>query len=120
MGSIDHLNLEVMLDSGALISLLSQASVTKMTNTTEKPILKVLLRTASGMQLPVVNYVATSVLIQNTEASLQYEFFVVNDLITPAILGLDFLQQHGFLKCSHQSVSKKETSTITTHCGGGP
>ena len=74
MGYIDHLNLEVMLDSGASISLLSQASVVKMTNTIEKPILKVLLRTASGMQLPVAYYVTTSVLIQSMETPLQHGF----------------------------------------------
>ena len=55
MGSVGHLNLEVMLDSGASIFLLAQASVARMTNTIEKPIPKVLLKTASGMQLPVVN-----------------------------------------------------------------
>ena len=90
MGSVGHLNLEVMLDSGASISLLAQASVAKMTNTIEKPIPKVLLKTASDMQLPVVNYITASVLIQNMETPLQHDFFVVSDLITPAILGLDF------------------------------
>ena len=74
MGSVGHLNLEVMLDSGASISLLAQASVAKMTNTIEKPIPKVLLKTASGMQLPVVNYITASVLIQNMETPLQHDF----------------------------------------------
>ena len=58
MDSVGHLNLEVMLDSGASISLLAQASVVKITNTIEKPIPKVLLKTASGLQLPIVNYVS--------------------------------------------------------------
>ena len=70
MGSVGHLNLEVMLDLRASISLLAQASVAKMTNTIEKPIPKVLLKTASGMHLTVVNYVTTSVLVQNMETPL--------------------------------------------------
>ena len=49
-----HLNLKVMLDSGSSISLLAQANVEQMTNITEKPVPKVLLRTASGIPLPVV------------------------------------------------------------------
>ena len=95
MGSIGHLNLEVMLDSGSSISLLAQANVAQMTNIIEKPVPKVLLRTASGIPFPVVSYVTASVLIQNVETLLQHDFFVVSDLIVPAILGLDFLQQHG-------------------------
>ena len=74
MGSVGHLNLEMMLDSGASISLLAQASVAKMTNITEKLIPKVLLKTASGMQLPVVSYVTASVLIQNMDTPLQHDF----------------------------------------------
>ena len=61
-----------------------------MTNTIEKPIPKVLLKTAPGMRLSVINYVTTSVNIQNMETPLQHDCFVVNDLITPAILGLSF------------------------------
>ena len=74
MGSVGHLTLEVMLDSGAYISLLAQASVAKMTNTVEKPIPIVLLKTASGMQLPVVNYLTTFVLIQHMKTSPQHDF----------------------------------------------
>ena len=96
MGSIGHLNQEVMLDSGSSISLLAQANVEQMTNVTEKPVPKVLLRTASGIPLSVVKYVTASVLVQNMETML-HDFFVVSNLIVPAILGLDFLQQHGLV-----------------------
>ena len=74
MGSIGHLNLDVMLDSGSSISLLAQANVEQMTNVTEKPVPKVLLRTASGIPLPVVKYVTASVLVQNMEIML-HDFF---------------------------------------------
>ena len=70
-----------------MISLLAQASVAKITNTIEKAISKVLriLKTTSGMQLSVINYVTTSVLIQNMETPLivegQVESSRVIDLI---------------------------------------
>ena len=68
MGSIGYLNLEVMLDSGASISLLSQATVAKMTNITEKPISKVHTYTWGQLHacssLLSISYVTTSVLIK--------------------------------------------------------
>ena len=73
MGSVDHLNLEVMLDSGASISLLVQASVAKMTNTIEKPI-KGTTEDSFRHAASCVNYVTTSVLIQNMETPLQHDF----------------------------------------------
>ena len=126
MGSIGHLNLEVMLDSGSSISLLAQVHVAQMTNITEKPVPKVLLRTASGIPLPVVKYVTATVLIQNMETMIQHDFFVVSDLIVPAILGLDFLQQHGLVLDFSSNVVQvypKEKhkrcgmSGVTTHGG---
>ena len=43
------------------------------------------------MQLLVINYITTSFLIQIMETPLlKHDYFVVYDLITPAILGLDF------------------------------
>ena len=97
MGSIGQHNLEIMMDSGSSISLLAQAYVEQMINITEKPLPKILLRRASGIPLPIVKYVTASVLIQNMQRMLQQDFFVVSDLIVPAILGLDFLQQHGLV-----------------------
>ena len=97
MGKIGHSTLEVMLDSGSSISLLAQSSVAKMTNIIEKPVPRILLRTASGVPLPTVKYITASVLIQNMETPVQHSFFVVSDLIAPAILGLDFLQYHNLV-----------------------
>ena len=97
MGSIGQHNLEIMMDSGSSISLLAQAYVEQMINIREKPLPKVLLRTASGIPLPIVKYVTASVVIQNMQRMLQQDFFVVSDLIVPGILGLDFLQQHGLV-----------------------
>ena len=89
--------MEVMLDSGSSISLLAQLNVAQMTNIVQQPVPKILLKTASGVPLPVVQYITASVLIQSMEIPVQHDFFVVSDLIAPAILGLDFLQHHSLV-----------------------
>jgi len=53
-----------MPDSGSSISLLAQSSVAQMTNIMQQPVPKILLTTASGVPLPVVQYITASVLIQ--------------------------------------------------------
>jgi len=97
MGNIGHTTLEVMLDSGSSISLLAQSSISQMINIIDKPVPEILLKTASGVLLPTVKYITTSVLIENMESPVQHDFFVVSDLIAPAILGLDFLQNHNLV-----------------------
>jgi len=94
MGNIGHSTLEVMLNSGASISLSAQSSVSQMTNIIDKPVPEILLTMASGVPLPTVQYITASVLIQNMETLVQYDFFVVSDLIAP---GLDFLQNHSLV-----------------------
>ena len=94
-----------MLDSGSSIFLLVQSSVAQMTNIVENPVPRILLKTASGILLPTVKYVMVSVLIQNMETPVQHNFFVVHDLIAPALLGVDFLQHHSLvLDFSEQTV----------------
>ena len=94
-----------MLISGSSISLLAQSSAAQMTNIVENPVPRILLKTASGIPLPTVKYVTASVLIQNMETPVQHNFFVVHDLIAPAILGVDFLQHHSLvLDFSEQTV----------------
>ena len=74
MGRIGHLNVDIMLDSGSSVSLLAQANVEQMSIIIEKPVPTILLRTASGVPLPVVKYVTASVLIQNMETILRHDF----------------------------------------------
>jgi len=58
---------------------------------------RILLKTASGVSLPNVKYIIASVLIQNMETPVQHDFFVVRDLIAPAVLGLDFIQHQSLV-----------------------
>ena len=74
MGNIGHSTLEVILDSGSSISYLAQFSIPQMTNIIEKPIPRILLKTASGVPLPTVKYITASVLIQNMKTPVQHNF----------------------------------------------
>ena len=48
---------------------------------------------ATGDDLLIVDHIQTTVRIQHR--NITHSFIVVNTLVTPTILGIDFLQQHG-------------------------
>jgi hypothetical protein len=50
------------------------------------------LVTAAGTQLPIADYVQAPVKIGNVEVTQQ--FLVVDSLIAPVILGIDFMKRH--------------------------
>ena len=51
--------------------------------------------TAAGDDFLIVDHIQTTVRIQHH--TVTHSFIVVNTLVTPAILGIDFLQQHGII-----------------------
>ncbi|KAL5516749.1 hypothetical protein EMCRGX_G002156 [Ephydatia muelleri] len=95
-GKIAGVSTEIMLDSGSSVSLLRQEIVLGLKGITRRrPPQKLKLVTASGESLPIVDYVEATVVLGNTE--MKHYFFVVKDLITPVILGVDFLQDKGLV-----------------------
>ena len=94
--TISSVPVEAMLDSGSTISLLREdmlASVAANTQSLPHPQHK--LVTASGQPLTIVNCVKLTVCLNCLGVS--HKFVVVQDLITPGILGIDFLQQHNLI-----------------------
>ena len=82
---------EFMLDSGSSVSLIRHDLLKSIKNLTEVNSSKaVKLITASGDPLLIFKYVKA--LVQLGELKICHEFVVVNSLVTPAILGVDFLQ----------------------------
>ena len=49
------------------------------------------LVTASGEELPVLGFVKAAVCIPGITSSVTHDFLVVKDLVSPCILGVDFL-----------------------------
>ena len=95
-GKIAGVSTEIMLDSGSSVSLLRQEIVLGLKGITRRhPPQKLRLVTASGESLPIMDYVEAPVVLGNTE--MKHYFVVVKDLITPVILGVDFLQDKGLV-----------------------
>ena len=53
------------------------------------------LVTASGEPMPIVGSMKATVRIGKLRQPEQHEFLVVQNLVSPVILGVDFMQQHG-------------------------
>ena len=93
-GLLGGVPMEIMLDSGSAVSLIRQDMISPlMTSVIHIPLPQVKLVTAAGNDLLIVDHIQAAVQIQNY--TVTHSFIVVNTLITPAILGIDFLQQHG-------------------------
>ena len=93
-GLVGGAPMEIMLDSGSAVSLITQGMISPlMTSVIHIPLPQVKLVTAAGNDLLIVDHIQAAVQIQNY--AVTHSFIVVNTLITPAILGIDFLQQHG-------------------------
>ena len=91
VGIIGGVQVEMMLDSGSSISLvrsdiLSQTNITRI----QAP-RQIQLRTASGAELPIVDHGRMQVTLG--ELNLWHDFAIVDSLVVPVILGVDFLQE---------------------------
>ena len=95
-GRIGGVEAEVMLDSGSSVSLVRQevlSQAPKMPSVTGvKPIQLV---TASGDPLKILDHVQAPVKIGDLE--LVHDFVVVENLVSPVILGVDFLHKNGLV-----------------------
>ena len=88
--------MEMMLDSGSAVSLVLKEEADKLQDKlTNITIPQVRLITASGEPLHIAGRVQASVRI--CQLNVIHQFLVVDKLVTPVILGLDFLQQHNLV-----------------------
>ena len=88
---------EIILDSGSAVSLVLKEEADKLQDKlTNITIPQVRLITASGEPLQIAGHVQASVKI--CQLNVIYQFLVVDKLVTPVILGLDFLQQHNLVQ----------------------
>ena len=90
VGMIGGVQVEMMLDSGSSISLvrsdiLSQTNITRI----QAP-RQIQLRTASGAELPIVDHARMQVTLGELNLC---DFAIVDSLVVPVILGVDFLQE---------------------------
>ena len=105
--------IEMMLDSGSAMSLVRQDIVKSCNTVSQLPFPQIQLVTVSGDKLPITDYVRVPIEVQGNK--LSHDFLVVNKLITPVILGIDFLQKHKLtLNFSHSPVVISSTNHTTS------
>ena len=85
---------EVMLDSGSSISLIMESFINSSYQI--QPAAKGLkLVSAAGEPISVVGQVVAPIRVGKLQ--VDHHFVAVHSLITPVILGMDFLQKHGMV-----------------------
>ena len=95
-GELCGVQVNIMLDSGSSVSLIRQDIVMKITPvqvTKQSDSNKIKLVTASGAALPILQQVEARVSFDGLESPVSHSFLVVKSLISPVIVGVDFLQQ---------------------------
>ncbi|XP_062512810.1 uncharacterized protein LOC134188657 [Corticium candelabrum] len=79
-----------MLDSGSSVSVFQKDLLSKISKFVKiRPILQRRLLTASGDEIPIRDYVF--VVVQPDKERISHDFVVVDKLIVPMIVGVDFL-----------------------------
>ena len=88
-GLLGGVAMEMMLDSGSAVSLVRKDMISpQMMNIVQVPLPPVKLVTAAGDDLVIVDHIQTTIQLQHH--TVTHIFVVVNTLITPTILGIDF------------------------------
>ena len=103
-----------MLDSGSSISLVQQGVLSETAHVVRlKEINPVQLVTASGEKIPVLDYIKTPVRLGELES--MHQFVVVEKLVCPVILGVDFLHENRLIL----DFTKTPVTVRSAHIAGG-
>ena len=93
VGKVGGVKTEMLLDSGSSVSLMQAGSILESASVTKlRPTSRLKLVTASGEKLRVVDHVSAPVQVGTVQTN--HNFVVVNRLVAPVILGVDFLQRN--------------------------
>ena len=91
-GKLGNVCVDVMMDSGSSISLVME-SFAKNYYQHQAPPMGLKLVSAAGEPIPIIGQVVAPIRVGNL--LVDHSFIVVHSLITPVILGLRLLHQHG-------------------------
>ena len=93
-GQLGNMHVDVMLDSGSSISLIIESFTNSSYQNRPAP-QGLKLVSAAGVPISVVGQVVAPIRVGNLH--VDHQFVVVHSLITPVILGMDFLQKHNIV-----------------------
>ena len=114
-GNFGGVEIDMMMDSCSSVSLVREGLLSCAQGVTKvRPIPQLRLVTASGDELAVQDFVAARVKLDHME--WKHDFLVVDRLIVPVILGVDFLQKNELMLNFASTPVKvtSATSDITT------
>ena len=93
-GKLGSKTTEIMMDSGSSISLVIEGLVKELPHDQNNALPQnIQLVSAAGDPIPVIGNITASIQVGNL--TVYHPLVVVQSLIVPVILGMDFLQQHG-------------------------
>ena len=102
-GKVGEVAVEIILDTGSAVSLLHHKEAGSMnTHPSSQGCSSIQLVTTSGESLPIVSCVKASAQITDDHLLTSHQFFVVDSLIYPVILGTDFLHEHHLRHFLHE------------------
>ena len=95
-GRLGGIGVDIMLDSGSSVSLIRNELLQKLDSIVQIPpeTFPLQLVTASGEELPLDH---VRMPIHLGELKLMHTFVVVNNLVSPVVLGVDFLQANALV-----------------------
>ena len=92
VGIIGGVGADVMLDSGSSVSLIQQEVLERAKGVTKTKAKPLQLVTAAGNPLPILDHVRVAVKLGELE--IMHNFVLVENLVSPVILGVDFLHEN--------------------------
>ena len=91
-GMLGKTEVDVMLDSGSSISLIQESIAMELSVKRTPPPVGLTLVSAAGDDIPVLGCITVPLCVETLQVT--HPLIIVQSLIAPVILGLDFLQKH--------------------------
>ena len=91
-GFLDQKEVDMLVDSGSSISLIQESVATAYSRQIERARKGLQLTSAEGIEIPVIGCITLPLHLGKLQVN--HYFMVVQSLISPVILGIDFLQKY--------------------------
>ena len=94
-GLLGHKEVDMMVDSGSSLSLIQESIAAAYSKRMKAPPEGLELVSAEGKRIPVLGHITLFLSLEKLQVT--HNFVVVQSLIAPVILGVDFLQKYGLI-----------------------
>jgi len=115
-GFLAQKEVDMMVDSGSSVSLIEESVARAYVTKTEAPPKGLQMISAKGKEIHVLGSITLPVRLAGLKVS--HSFVMVQSLISPVILGIDFLQRHNlvldFTTTPVSIVCKQHSSKVTS------